>query len=35
MDADNRNFIIAKNSPVRETGFKPFEIDAGTKTLFS
>ena len=34
MDADNRNFILAKNSPALEAGFKPFEFIAGTKTLF-
>ena len=33
-DAQNRDFTLAKNSPALETGFKPWEYSAGTKTLF-
>ena len=33
-DAANRNFTLALNSPVLDTGFVPWEYNAGTKTLF-
>ncbi|MBQ2973629.1 MAG: right-handed parallel beta-helix repeat-containing protein [Clostridia bacterium] len=33
-DAQNRDFTLALNSPVLETGFKAWEYNAGTKTLF-
>ena len=33
-DAENRDFTLAINSPVLETGFVPFEYTAGTITLF-
>lgn len=33
-DAQNRDFTLAENSPALETGFVPFEYDAGTITKF-
>ncbi len=33
-DPENRDFTLALNSPVLETGFVPFEYTAGTNTLF-
>ena len=33
-DAENRDFTLAENSPALETGFVPFEYDAGTLTKF-
>ncbi len=33
-DAANRDFTLAENSPALETGFKPFEYNAGTLTKF-
>lgn len=33
-DPENRDFTLALNSPVLESGFVPFEYTAGTKTLF-
>ncbi len=33
-DPQNRDFTLATNSPALETGFKAWEYDAGTKTLF-
>lgn len=33
-DAENRDFTLAQNSPALETGFVPFEYDAGTLTKF-
>ena len=33
-DAENRDFTLAENSPALETGFKPFEYNAGTITKF-
>ncbi len=33
-DPENRDFTLATNSPALETGFKAWEYDAGTKTLF-
>ncbi len=33
-DAANRDFTLAQNSPALETGFKPFEYNAGTITKF-
>ncbi len=33
-DAENRDFTLAQNSPAIETGFVPFEYDAGTLTNF-
>lgn len=33
-DAENRDFTLALNSPALESGFEPWEYDAGTKTLF-
>lgn len=33
-DAENRDFTLALNSPVLETGFEAWENNAGTKTLF-
>ena len=33
-DPENRDFTLALNSPVLETGFVPWEYTAGTKTLF-
>ncbi len=33
-DAANRDFTLAENSPALETGFKPFEYNAGTITKF-
>lgn len=33
-DAENRDFTLAENSPAIETGFVPWEYDAGTRTLF-
>ncbi len=33
-DAANRDFTLATNSPALETGFVPFEYDAGTLTKF-
>ena len=33
-DAANRDFTLATNSPALDTGFVPWEYDAGTRTLF-
>ena len=33
-DAKNRDFSISLNSPALETGFEPWDYDAGTYTLF-
>lgn len=33
-DAANRDFTLAENSPALETGFEPFEYNAGTITKF-
>ncbi len=33
-DPENRDFTLALNSPALETGFKAWEYNAGTKTLF-
>ncbi len=33
-DAENRDFTLAENSPALETGFVPFDYDAGTLTKF-
>ena len=34
-DAENRDFRISKKSPVLETGFEPWDFEAGTYTLFN
>ena len=34
-DAENRDFTLALNSPALENGFKPWEYNAGTKTLYN
>ncbi len=34
-DAENRYFTLALNSPALENGFKPWEYNAGTKTLYN
>lgn len=33
-DAENRDFTLAKNSPALDTGFEPWEYNAGTITKF-
>lgn len=33
-DAENRDFTLAENSPVLETGFRPWKNEAGTLTKF-
>ena len=33
-DPENRDFTLALNSPAVDTGFVPWEYNAGTKTLF-
>ena len=33
-DVENRDFTLAENSPALETGFVPFEYDAGALTKF-
>lgn len=33
-DLENRDFTLALNSPALETGFVPWEYNAGTVTLF-
>ena len=33
-DVENRDFTLAQNSPALDTGFEPWEYNAGTITLF-